>query len=634
MLLPIHILEKYWGYTAFRYPQQEIILSVLDGKDTLALLPTGGGKSVCFQVPAILQDGICIVVSPLIALMKDQVYQLSKRGIKASAIFSGLSYNEIDKILDNAVFGMYKLLYVSPERLKTELFIERFKQMKVNLIAVDEAHCISQWGYDFRPPYLEIAEIRQYHPDIPVLALTATATQKVQDDIIEKLHFRDSNIFRKSFVRDNLSFVVRHELAKLPKLVEVIKKLKGSGIVYVRNRKQTKEIAEYLKKNKLNADFYHAGLSTDERNAKQDNWIKNKTQVIVCTNAFGMGIDKADVRFVIHFDIPETLEAYYQEAGRAGRDGKKSYAMLLYEQKDIDNLLQKLEQKYPDEQTIKMVYNAVCNHLEVAIENGAMHTYFFDLLYFCKLFKLNAALVYNALKILEQQNYMQLSEGVELASRIIFRVDKSEVYRFEVAHSVYSPLIKSLLRTYGGILDHYSKISEEQLARLIGQPKEVVVKQLLYLHKQKLLTYIPSSDKPTITLLTERLHENNLLIDSRFIQLRKEVQEVQLKAMLNYTEQDKVCRQVVVCAYFDEKEVPPCGRCDVCLEQKNKLDADKNFESIKSDILGKTKNNFIPIEKIIPENAFYKKEQYKKVIRFMLDERMLMMNEQNEIKAV
>jgi ATP-dependent DNA helicase RecQ len=412
VITPGHILKEYFGFNEFRTPQEEIIQAVLDGKDTLALLPTGGGKSVCFQVPGLMQDGICIVVSPLIALMKDQVFQLKNKNIKAAAIFSGLSYHEIDVILDNCQFGYYKFLYVSPERLKTELFIERFKRMKVNLIAVDEAHCVSQWGYDFRPPYLEIAAIRKYHPDVPLLALTASATPVVQKDIIEKLALKKYAVFKKSFIRENLSFVVRREEAKYPKLIEIINKLKGSGIVYVRNRNKTKDIAEYLQQHAVSADFYHAGLKLNERSVKQDNWVKNKTQVIVCTNAFGMGIDKSDVRFVIHMDVPESLEAYYQEAGRAGRDGKLSYAALLFNQPDIDKLQERIDQKFPPVELIKNVYNAVCNHLSIAVESGKMQTHNFDIMYFSRQFNLDAAAVYNSLKILEQENYIQLSEGL------------------------------------------------------------------------------------------------------------------------------------------------------------------------------------------------------------------------------
>ncbi len=626
------ILKKYFGYNQFRESQQEIIQSVLDGNDTLALLPTGGGKSICFQVPALMKEGICIVVSPLIALMKDQVAQLKVRDIKAAAIFTGLSYHEIDAILDNCQFGYYRFLYVSPERLKTDIFIERFKQMNVNLIAVDEAHCISQWGYDFRPPYLEIAEIRKYHPEVPVLALTASATPHVQQDIIRQLHFKKgARIFKKSFLRENLSLVVRREEAKYPKLLEIIQKLKGSGIIYVRNRNKTKDVAEYLYKNGIRSDFYHAGLKAYERNTKQEDWIKNKTQVIVCTNAFGMGIDKPDVRFVLHADIPESLEAYYQEAGRAGRDGKLSYAALLYTVSDIDGLKAKMERQFPEIAVIKSAYNAICNHLEIPVENGYMQTHDFDLMNFCKLFHLDIAVTYHCLQILEQQGYIQLGEGILLPARVIFTADKLEIYKFEVAHSAYAALIKALLRTYGGIVDHYTKISETQLARQMKVTESEVISQLRYLHKNKILIYVPANDKPTITMLTERMHDNNLHIDMSYLQERKKVMIAQIEAMLGCIEQKKICRQVYICNYFGEQEVNACGRCDICLEEKNKQDVKENFDKAKDDILQKT-NDWIHVEKILPANAHFARQLYKDVIRFLLDEKILMSNEKEEIK--
>lgn len=629
------ILKKYFGFDEFRTPQLEVIQSVLDGKDTMALLPTGGGKSLCFQVPALMQEGICVVISPLIALMKDQVYQLKKRDIKAAAVFSGLTYHEIDMILDNCQFGYYKFLFVSPERLKTDIFIERFKQMNVSLIAVDEAHCVSQWGYDFRPPYLEIAEIRQFHPKVPVLALTASATPAVQEDIVDKLKFRKGYaVFKKSFIRDNLSFVVRKEEAKYPKLLEIIQKLNGSGIIYVRNRNKTKDVAEYLQKNKIKADFYHAGLNTRERSLKQDNWLQNKKPVIVCTNAFGMGIDKPDVRFVIHLDVPENLEAYYQEAGRAGRDGRLSYAVLFYTQSDLDNLNEKLRQKFPPVEAIKKVYNSLGNHLGVAVESGNMMTYPFDLAHFSHSFKLESALVYNCLKILEQENYLQLSEGVLMPSRAIFRVDKLTLYRFEVANAAYAPLIKSLLRTYGGIIDHYAKVSEKELGKQLKLDEKEIEKQLKDLHKNKIITYIPASDQPTITLLTERMHESNLYLNTQYIRQRRKVNEEQLKAMLNYAEQSADCRQVLICSYFGEKKLVPCGKCDICLEKKRKLEQDANFRQAKKDLLEKTNSEWKKIDDLLPQNAHFAAALYKEVIRFLLDEKLIVMNDQNELKRV
>lgn len=632
---PRDILKKYFGYDNFRTPQFEIIQSVLEGKDTMALLPTGGGKSLCFQVPALMREGICVVISPLIALMKDQVFQLRKRDIKAAAVFSGLTYHEIDMILDNCQFGYYKFLFVSPERLKTDIFLERFKQMNVSLIAVDEAHCVSQWGYDFRPPYLEIAEIRQFHPKVPVLALTASATPVVQEDIIVKLKFRKGyRVYKKSFIRDNLSFVVRNEEAKYPKLLEIIHKLNGSGIIYVRNRNKTKEVAEYLQKNKIIADFYHAGLNTRERNIKQDDWLHNKKPVMVCTNAFGMGIDKPDVRFVIHLDVPENLEAYYQEAGRAGRDGKLSYAVLFYTQSDLDNLTERLQQRFPPAELIKKVYNSLCNYLGIAVESGNMMTYPFDMTHFCRSYKLESTLVYNCLKILEQENYLQVSEGVLMPSRAIFRVDKLGLYRFEVANAVYAPLVKSMLRTYGGIFDHYAKISEKELAKQVLLDEKEVMKQLSFLHKNKIITYIPSSDQPTITLLTERLHETNLYLNTQYIRQRKKINEEQLKAILSYTEQQADCRQVIICSYFGEKEVVPCGKCDICLEKKRKLEQDANFRKAKKEILEKMDNKWNKVEELLPRNAHFAKALYKEVIRFLLDEKVIVMNDKNELKRV
>ncbi|MDB5226038.1 MAG: ATP-dependent helicase RecQ [Bacteroidota bacterium] len=632
MQTPNEILKEYYGYDEFRSPQLEIIQSVLNGRDTLALMPTGGGKSVCFQVPALIKPGICVVVSPLIALMKDQVFQLKKRNIRAAAIFSGLSYNEIDVILDNCVFDHYKFLYVSPERLKTELFIERFKKMNVNLLAVDEAHCISQWGYDFRPSYMEIAAIKKHHPKIPVLALTASATTVVQKDIIEKLELKDPASFKKSFARKNLSFVVRKEDAKYPKLLEIIQKVDGSGIVYVRNRNKTKDVAEYLQKNKIKADFYHAGLKTNDRNQKQDNWIKNITPVIVCTNAFGMGIDKSDVRFVIHLNVPDSLEAYYQEAGRAGRDGKLSYAALLYMQTDLEELKLRSEQKFPPVETIKSVYNALCNHLGIAVESGKMQTFDFDIMYFSSHFKLDPPTVYNSLKVLEQEGYLQLSEGVMLPSRVVFRVDKLELYTFEVAHSGYALLIKTLLRSYGGIMDHYTKISELKLAKSLSLTESDIITQLKFLQKNKILTYIPANDKPAITLLTERMHENNLYIDVKLINRRKNATQEQLKGIINFVQQKTICRQVSMCNYFGETDVQKCRRCDVCLEEKKKLELNKDFQTAKNDILQKTAAVWTPAEKLLPENAHFAKELYKDVIRFLLDEKLLIANEKNELK--
>ncbi|MCB9032764.1 MAG: RecQ family ATP-dependent DNA helicase [Chitinophagales bacterium] len=630
MQTPQDILKQYWKYDAFRPLQADIIQSVLDGNDTLALLPTGGGKSICFQVPAMMKDGICIVISPLIALMKDQVHQLKQREIKAAAIYSGLSYQEIDIILNNAVFSYYKFLYVSPERLKTDIFLERFKDMPVNLIAVDEAHCISQWGYDFRPPYLEIANIREYHNSVPVLALTASATPIVQKDIQEKLHFNHNQVFKKSFLRENISFVVRHETAKLPKLLEIIEQLKGSGIIYVRNRKQTQVIADYLKKNKISADFYHAGLDTPTRDLKQNNWIANKTKVIVCTNAFGMGIDKPDVRFVIHIDIPENLEAYYQEAGRAGRDGKKSYAILLYTDDDKENLTKNIAQKFPPIEEVKQIYNAVFNHYNIALGNGKFNTKEFDIYYFSKLFNKQVAVVYNSLKILEQANYMQLNESVMIPARLKFTVDKMSLYNYQIKNPKYNEIIKALLRAYGGILEFYTNIKEKDLAVFLKTDESSIVQQLNYLNKQNIIHYLPQTDKPQITFLEERLPEQSLLFDTAYLQKRKDIATEQLNAIINYTENTAICRQKIICTYFGD-EINDCGQCDVCLEKKYNAQKTEKLKEIKKNILSISTDVWININDIIPKKHF-EKHDYELVIRELLDEQILIMNEKNEIK--
>jgi len=627
---PKEILKKYWNYDAFREPQLEIIESILQKKDTLALMPTGGGKSVCFQVPAMMQDGICIVISPLIALMKDQVFQLKKRNIKAAAIFSGLSYKEIDIILDNAVFGYYKFLYVSPERLKTELFIERFKRMPVNLIAIDEAHCISQWGYDFRPPYLEVVNIRKYHQDVPVLALTASATPEVQKDIQEKLQFKSGIVFKKSFVRENISFVVRHEVAKMNKALEIIQKLNGSGIIYVRNRNKTKEIAEFLSKNGIRADFYHAGLTNEERNKKQESWIQNQVKIIVCTNAFGMGIDKPDVRFVIHLDIPETLEAYYQEAGRAGRDGKRSFAVALYTESDKKNLEEKVLEKFPDIEDVKKIYNSIFNFYEIALGGGQYHTYTFDIQHFSKTYNYKPNVVYQSLKFLEQEGYLQLNESFFMPSRLMFSLDNLELYKFQVANSKYSSLIKSILRTYGGVLDNFVRINENELSKGLKIPVKALKEQLFFLRKNKVLYYEERTDQPEICFLTERLHQDNLLFNWKYINERKRIANKQLDAIVQYIDTENMCRQIVICNYFGDK-ILPCGKCDICLEQKQDKSKFERIEVARTDILEKITNDFISIDYFMPTKHILKND-YELAVRSLLDDGMIELNYKDEIR--
>lgn len=579
-----HILKHYWGYDTFRALQQDIITSVLSGNDVLALLPTGGGKSLCFQVPAMAKEGLCLVVSPLIALMKDQVENLQKRGIKAVAVYSGMSYSEIDRLLDNCVYGDVKFLYVSPERLVTDVFRERLKRMKVNLLAVDEAHCISQWGYDFRPEYLKIAELRQFLPGVPVLALTASATQEVVDDIQEKLAFKTKQVFRKSFERTNVLYHVRNVEDKDRKLVDICRNIKGTGLVYVRNRRSTKALAQLLQRHQISADFYHAGLPHKERELKQNNWKHNRTRVMVCTNAFGMGIDKPDVRFVVHYEAPDAPEAYYQEAGRAGRDEKKSYAVLLYNDADRTAALHKLSLSLPDVATVKRVYQLLGSYLNVAVGASQFHSFPFDIARFSSTFKIPAATTYHALKVLEQDGYLQLSEAIHQPSRLHFRMNNMDLYRFQVAQARFDGFIKMLLRLYGGMFDDYTQIHEQDIASKMKLTVKQVTDLLKQLHQLQVVDYIESSDTPRLTYLTERLDSSNLGINRKLMQFRHRVATEKLHAMLEYAAQYHNCRSRYLLHYFNETHLPWCGQCDVCMAMRDTDLDEKGYELALSQL--------------------------------------------------
>lgn len=566
--MSIHqVLKQYWGYDNFRSLQEEIINSVMEKHDTLALLPTGGGKSICFQVPAMAMEGICIVVSPLIALMKDQVENLQKKGIQALAIISGMGKREIDIALDNCVYGPVKFLYISPERLMTDLVKERIKYMKVNLFAVDEAHCISQWGYDFRPPYLHISEIRKTHPDVPVLALTASATEKVQRDIMDKLAFKKERLFKKSFERDNLSYSVLQLEDKLQKIVRICNNIKGSGIIYVRTRKDTVEIARWLNQHKISALFYHAGLDADSRNHTQKSWIENKAQVIVATNAFGMGIDKPDVRFVIHYELPESPEAYYQEAGRAGRDGKKSYAILLYQKHDGVVFKKRFTQNFPAVEDIKRIYHFLCNYLQIPIGSGQDVSYNFNIGDFCSRFQLDIISVISSIKTLEQNAYLALSENALLPSRLQFIVNGEDIYKFQVENVRFDTFIKNILRLYGGAFDQFIVIKEAEIAKRCNITISEVFTMLEELHHLEIVNYVRKTDQPLITFLQPRYSSDNLYIDARHYAERKEVYHEKMNAMLSYVEK-QICRSKQLLTYFDEKTPRYCGICDVCIAEK------------------------------------------------------------------
>ncbi len=579
------ILKKYWGYSAFRPLQEEVINAVLQSKDTLALMPTGGGKSICFQVPGLLLEGICIVVSPLIALMKDQVYNLKKKGIKAAAIHAGLSLKEIDIILDNCIYGDYKFLYVSPERLETELFLERFKRMHVNLIAVDEAHCISQWGYDFRPSYLKIADIRSELPEIPILALTASATKQVVADIQEKLHFKATICFQKSFNRANLTYLVLDVDDKYRKLLEIIRKVKGSGLIYVRNRKKTKDIATFLKENKQHADHYHAGLPMALRAKKQEAWLKGQNKIMVCTNAFGMGIDKPDVRFIIHWEIPDSIEAYYQEAGRAGRDEQLAYAVTLYNQSDDLIIQQRIKDNYPDMSVVKNIYNALGSYFKLAVGGGAEVSYNFDIAEFSDIYNFKPAAVYYSLRYLQQEGWLTLSEAFYSRSRLKIIISKQDFYKFEVENRKYEPLIRAILRMYGGVYDDFVKINEGDLAIALSANIQVISKMLTYLKNSNIIFYEAAKDQPQLTFLHARVTNNNLQLNQKFYKTRIKIEVEKMQEALKYAKQQDICRNIFILRYFGEKDALPCGKCDVCKKEKNYQLTHTEFLQIKDLIL-------------------------------------------------
>jgi len=570
------VLFKYWGYSNFRLLQEDIVDSVLKGKDTLALMPTGGGKSITFQIPALMKAGLCLVVTPLIALMKDQVENLKAKNIKALAIHSGMDRDEIDVALTNAVFGDYKFLYLSPERLATELFRTRVEKMKINLIAVDEAHCISQWGYDFRPAYHQVAEIRKLFPDVPILALTATATTEVVKDIQDKLQFKEYHVLSKSFERRNIAYLVREAEDKPAYILRIINSVKGSGIVYVRNRKKTREIAQYLIKNGISADFYHAGLDDEIRHKKQDAWKAGKCKVVVSTNAFGMGIDKADVRFVIHETAPLSLEAYFQEAGRAGRDEKTAFAVFLTNEPDRQQLQKEINQHFPEIIYIKQVYQALSNFLKVPLGGGKFVIYDFNLAEFCSSYKFHIIMAYNALKILEKEGYIEFSEEVNSPSRVHFTVGRDDLYKFQVANAAFDTFIKVLLRSYSGMFSDYSIIDEQTISNRAKIPVDLVYQYLLKLSSLKLVKYLPRKKTPTITFLEERLDDKNLYISPENYRFRKEMFIRRINAVVQYVSDKEKCRSQILLKYFGQPDSQVCGICDVCTNM-HELGM-KNFE--------------------------------------------------------
>lgn len=632
--MTIHqILETHWGHTAFRPLQEDIIQSVLSGNDTLALLPTGGGKSICFQVPALALEGMCIVISPLIALMKDQVFNLKRHKITAEAIFTGMSRLETERILNNCVQKKVKFLYISPERLQTAAFREQLLRMKVSLIAIDEAHCISQWGYDFRPSYLQIADIRQLLPKVSLLALTATATERVKEDIQEKLQFgKTAQVFQQSFKRANLSYSVFKTDNKLGKMLDIFKKVAGTGIVYVRSRRKTKDIAEFLSNNGIKADFYHAGLDPKTRSRKQDEWIKNKTRVMVCTNAFGMGIDKPDVRTVVHIDLTESLEAYYQEAGRGGRDGKKAYAVALYDDADIKSLEQSTALKFPEIDMLKQVYGAIGNYCKVATEAGEGQSFVFDISEFCKSYKLKALDVANSLSILQQSGYLLTNDALQEGSKLLFTTSHEEIYRLQVANRRLEPYIKTILRTYGGVYDDYVVIREADVARNMNVPVEHVKNALLYLQKTGAADYQPALNEPSITFLQARVATDRLFIDTQLLAFRKQIHEQNINSVISYVTNPHLCRTLQLVRYFNELNTEACGVCDVCLAQKKQAQTEEELSQLLQQQITETVNaEKMTVEHLVRRLGKYKQDDALKVIRWMLENEQLQLDEQKRV---
>ncbi len=620
------ILTRYWGYTSFKSLQEEIIRSVSEGKDTLGLMPTGGGKSLTFQVPAMAAEGICLVVTPLISLMKDQVDRLHEVGIKAMAIHTGMLREEIDISLDNCIYGDYKLLYISPERIGTEIFRNRVTRMKVNLIAVDEAHCISQWGYDFRPSYLKIAILREIlGKEVPVLALTATATPAVVDDILDKLEFRSKNVLSTGFGRKNLVYVVRKVENKQDYLLRTFSKVRGSGIIYVRSRKKSREISEFLVKNGISADFYHEGLSAEGREKKQNDWNAGKVRIIVATNAFGMGIDKADVRFVIHWDIPDSIESYFQESGRAGRDGKRSWAVQLYNTTDVSRARERVSKAFPEVGRIKDIYELLCNYLQIPVGGGKNNIYEFNLYDFAAHYKLQVTETLNSIKFLEREGYVELTEELNNPSRIFFTVGRDDLYRFQVANAAFDGFIKLLLRSYTGMFSEYVPVNEEMLSKKSKLSREVIYKYLLHLSNQNIIRYIPGKKSALIIFIEERLERKALIISPSNHADVKEKYIQRLDRLLDYVTSDTRCRVVMLLDYFGQ-ETDRCGQCDVCLA-RNELDISKyEFDLILERIKEILEKEKVTADQLVSLTGM-DEDKSLKVVRWLLDHDKILVDE-------
>ncbi|MCL1938502.1 MAG: RecQ family ATP-dependent DNA helicase [Candidatus Azobacteroides sp.] len=616
------ILKQYWGYDSFRSLQEEIIESIYEGNDTLGLMPTGGGKSLTFQIPTLLMDGICIVVTPLIALMKDQVDALRQRSVKAAMIHSGMSHQEILIALENCIFGDYKFLYVSPERLSTDLFLAKLQDMHVCMIAVDESHCISQWGYDFRPSYLRIAELRKLLPNVPVLALTATATLNVIDDIQEKLLFKKKNVFRKSFERKNIAYVIRNTEDKLFEIIRMLQKVEGSAIVYVRSRKRTKEIAEELLRQGIDADFFHAGLTSDEKVKKQNNWKSGQCRAIVCTNAFGMGIDKPDVRIVIHFELPSSLEEYFQEAGRAGRDGKKSYAVALYSNRDQAQLKKRIKDEFPEREFIKEVYEKLAYFFEIGMGMGIHTGHNFVIEQFCSVFHYNMSHVHSALKILDLSGYIEYIEETDKHSKLIFTVPRDDLYHIGGLSPQLDRLLQVLLRSYTGLFADYVYINETLLSQRTGIHPSEVYEGLKSLSAQKIIHYVPAKKVPTIYYTQNREELKYLRIPRTVYEERLERLKERVNSVIYYGTSTTLCRSRILLKYFGEEDTEDCGHCDVCLSKKNRNLSASSMHQMMNEIRSCLSEKEMDMDELI-RKMDYPDKRLIQALRFLADSKQI-----------
>ena len=630
MLSPKEILKQYWGYDSFRSKQEDAIHSILDAKDTLTLLPTGGGKSICYQVPALMMDGICVVISPLIALMNDQVTALKAKNIRALAITSGMSFSELDIALDNCIYGNYKFLYISPERIESDMVQQRLKKMNINLLAVDEAHCISEWGYNFRPSYLKIAEIREI-TTAPIIALTATATPLVVKDIQEKLKFDNGNIISTSFYRDELSYVVLKQDDKDSKLIQILNRVKGTSIIYCRTRKETKRIHLLLSEYGITSHYFHAGLDILERASKQKQWQLNHVRVMVATNAFGMGINKKDVRLVVHNNIPFSMEAYFQEAGRAGRDKKLSYSILLYNDLDINDLKKQINNHYPKIEFIKSIYQNISNYLGIAIGEGKQQEFSFNISEFCKRYSLNQLQTFNSIKLLEKEDYMKLSEAIHQPSRLFIKVNHNELYQFQIANKQYDILLKILLRSYGSLFDNFTKIQENIIAKRAQLSTQEVKDFLTNLKQMDILDYIPQNSNPKLLMLKTRVDSKYISLSKETLETRKANEEAKAASVIQYVSNQYQCRSHVLQNYFGEEDNKRCGKCDVCLERNKLKINDQEFEAITLAVQNLISQNPMHVDDIIMAIVEFREDKMISVLQFLSDNGQIAMNSEQKL---